>query len=300
VLAPFLTFLFVASLLTGCLTNRPTTRPTIYTGPTLPMADVISAINTNNRQLPTLWAHVASFDAWIYDEKKHENYVNGDGGTLLYRKSRDLRLTVKKPFADVMTLGSNAERYWLVVPEGPKSMWWGYARNAGKACANNMPIRPDLVLEVLGIGDINTDLTKAPFPTMRFYNDDDSYILDWSAPAIDNNPPRWIVQREVWYARTTLLPKTVLLYDANGRVVLRAWLTQHVPVEIPGVPEAQWPKVATHYQIYFPDSGSRMVLQLSDLRPSKQGTPNNASFTFPAQPPVPDDRIIQIDANCGP
>ena len=67
---------------------------------------------------------------------------------------------------------------------------------------------------------------------MRFNNDADAYMFLWNVKL----PDRWAVQKEIWYDRATLLPKLVLLFDENGRVVLRAYLSNYKSVEVANVP----------------------------------------------------------------
>ena len=50
---------------------------------------------------------------------------------------------------------------------------------------------------------------------MRFNNDAWAYMLVWNKPLRD----RWAAEKEVWYDIVTKLPKLVLLFDANGRVL---------------------------------------------------------------------------------
>ncbi|GIW75248.1 MAG: hypothetical protein KatS3mg104_0311 [Phycisphaerae bacterium] len=63
-----------------------------------------------------------------------------------------------------------------------------------------LPVRPDLMAEVLGVGPINSDLLKEPFPVVRFNNDQRAYMLTWQVLLSD----RWVVQKEVWYDVQTL------------------------------------------------------------------------------------------------
>src|SRR5205823_5262383 len=125
-----------------------------------------------------------------------------------------------------------------------------------------VPIQPNMVLEVLGIGTFNTDFTASPAPVMR-YNPDkyaDAYMFDWIVPAA--NPPRFVVQKEIWYDRATKRPTRVMLFDADGRTVLRAILEKHRQVPIDDRPREKWPWVATDYKLYFPESGSKMSFVL--------------------------------------
>src|SRR5262249_24483323 len=157
-------------------------------------------------------------------------------------------------------------------------MYTGTYQNLARINADEIPIRPDLILEVLGVQSIPVDLLKQPVPVLRFNNDNDAYMIVWNAQLAD----RWIAQKEVWYDRTTKLPKAVLLYDADGRVILRAYLADHQPVRTDDVPREQWPMVATSYRLFFPDSGSVVQFSLKeDLASKRNGKPDARSFTYP-------------------
>jgi hypothetical protein len=112
-------------------------------------------------------------------------------------------------------------------------------------------------------------------------------------------PDRWVATREVWYDRKTLLPRLVLLFDANGRVALRAYLANHRKVKLENQPEEQWPMVATNYRLYFPDSGSKLSMQLTDVAlAGPRGVPNDRSFRFDSNR-TGTSKAIQLDAACG-
>ncbi len=270
--------------------------PAKYFGPTEPMQQVVQEINANNLRIPTLWARI-SFEATIVDpETSKSTFVNGDTGTLLYRKPQDLRLKGTKPGVTVFELGSNSTRYWLLSPApGPDTMWWGNYRNIGKPCSKDIPIRPDMVLEVLGVGAIDADFLHEPSPVMRFNNDNDAYMFVWQMRV--TRPNRWAAQKEIWYDRQSKLPKLVVLFDENGRIVLRAYLSNHKPVGEPVAGMASQPMVATRYELLFPDTKSQMTIELRDMRLQEKGVPNDRSFRFPEDPDV--SKVIQIDEDCG-
>lgn len=268
-----------------------------YLGPTDTMRQVVADINANNERLPSLWAR-HEFEATVVDERGKSRFVNGDG-YLLFRQPRELRLIGKKPgVGNIFEIGSNDERFWLTIrpPNEPSEIWWGNYANLGKPCVEEIPIRPDLILEVLGVSRIETDFTREPAPTMRFNNDQDAYMFVWNV----RGPDRWIAQKEVWYDRETKLPRLVNLFDENGRVILSAYLSKHQPIttgpagaaggEIPP------PMIATDYRLFFPDNGTRMWFQLKDMELQHNGVPNDRSFAFPENPGV--DREIQIDESC--
>jgi hypothetical protein len=284
----------LTACVSGCAHDRAGQTRRGYYGPTESMADVVAAINANNERVPTLWAR-HTYEATVVDEKGKPHFVNGDGH-LLFRQPYEILLRGSKDvLGTVFEVGSNDERFWLkLVPEAD-TMWWGNYRNLGKPCAKEIPIRPDLILEVLGVSRIETDFTRQPAPTMRFNNDQDAYMFVWNVQA--SGPSRWIAQKEVWYDRQTKHPRLVLLFDDDGRVVLRAYLTQHKPVQVPEGPNMQPPPVvATDYQLFFPETKTRMWFALDDVMLQRNSIPNDRSFAFPSDPGVANE--IQIDADC--
>jgi hypothetical protein len=237
----------------------------------------VQAINQNNAQLPSLWSR-GYFEATVVDRGKR-NFVNGDL-LLLYRRPNDLRIIGKKDIAGtVFEVGSNADRYWLKVGGDVDTMWHGSHANVDNVDPKRIPIPPALMLEVLGIGPVDTNFRQPPVPVMRFNNDADAYMLLFSVPLND----RWAAQKDVWFDRQTKLPMKVLLYDANGRVVLLADLSKHKPVEVAGVPENQWPRVATRYDLYFLDSDTTVMFELDRPVLKNGAVPNDRSFAFPEE-----------------
>ena len=276
------------SILALCLLAASSCAPreasTAYNGPTEPMATIVQRINQNNAPIRSLYAS-HSFEALLYDDKGKGHAFSGDG-RLLFRKPDDLLLKAKG-VVDFFEVGSNADRYWFTVYPGEVStQWWGEKSRFTQSKASQIPIRPDLLLEVLGVLDLDTNFMRPPAPTMRFNNDADAYMFVWAAPL----PDRWVALKEVWYDRRTALPKLVLLFDENGRIVLRAYLSEHRDVEgIQG-------KIATRFELYFPETRSRLSFRLLDVRSQfqrgKATLPNDASFAFPEDPGV--EKRIEI------
>jgi hypothetical protein len=265
-----------------------------------PMSDVVREINANNEQVPTLWA-THYYEASIVDENKKPHFVNGDGA-LLYRRPLGMRIVGNKPVAGtVFEIGSTEEKYWFKIVPELNTMWYGDYANLGKPCVRPVPIQPNMVLEVLGLGTFNTDFTAFPAPVMR-YNPDkyaDVYMFDWVVPAA--NPSRYVVEKEIWYDRATKRPTRVLLFDADGRTVLRATLGKHQQVPIQGQPEPTWPWVATDYKLYFPENGSKISFTLSDMVLCKNGVPCRKGIVFPGstREDAGVERVIQLDEGCG-
>jgi len=152
---------------------------------------------------------------------------------------------------------------------------------------------PTLVAQVLGVGRIDVNLLQQPVPTLRFNHDEGVYVITWNIRL----PNQWATQREIWYDRETFLPVRVYLYGENGRVLLRADLSEHVPVKTQQGQEVGG-KVAGTYVLSFPDSGSRMILRLRDPLVSRNGFPKDLSFQLPLDKPGV-AKVIRVDEAAG-
>jgi hypothetical protein len=227
----WLTAIIVAISAFGCVPPPPP--PPINYQSIKSIREVVSAVNANNEKIPTLWA-THDYEAILFDDQKKSHYINGDG-VLLYRSPDELRLQGSKDLiGPVFDLGTNAKDYWLSVVPEVDTTWYGDFADLNDAALeqNQIPIQPEMVLQVLGIEPIDKNFNELPAPTMRFNNDARAYMLVWNAKL----PDRWIAQREVWYDFDTLRPIRIFLFDAMGRVVLRAVLSNHRQVEIPNTP----------------------------------------------------------------
>ncbi|HWE04795.1 MAG TPA: hypothetical protein VG326_20485 [Tepidisphaeraceae bacterium] len=292
----------VLYLLAGCCpTHPPAEKTTAWLGPTDSMAKVISDINANNSKIPTLFAH-HYYEADVVDDKKHSHHVAGDG-VLLYQAPISIRLRASAAaVGTVFEIGSNPRSFWFELgPDTGSTLWWGNYADLSQIDPDSagIPIRPDMVRDVLGIATINTNFSELPAPTMRFNAEKDAYDFVWIA----KRPDRWVALREVWYDRVTKRPRLVLLYDSNGRVVLRATFDpqQYRQIQVPNLAKSEWPWMPGDYRLEFPDTGSllRMTLDQAQLT-SNMGNgvtiPNASSFRMPNPDNAPVDKVIRIAA----
>jgi hypothetical protein len=266
--------IFASVLLAGCASEAPAIKP--YSGPTQTLDQLVSDINSNVEQLPTLWAK-GDFDAHIVD---HDHKTDVNGTAYLMHASPQQMLFIGKAdvLGEVFRMGCGPDKYWVTVKGDTDTCWWGTYTYLDRVDKGAIPVRPDLVEAVLGLDAIDPLLTREPCPVMRFNNDQRAYMLVWNMKLRD----RWVAQKEIWYDVDSKLPRLVNLFDVNGRIVLSAYLSDHKPVDMGtgGTQPSTAPMVATSYRLYFPDSGSTLRLHLTDLRSSSKGHPNAANFAF--------------------
>jgi hypothetical protein len=286
--------LLLGSLLCFAGCSHQTKPPTGYYGETLPMADVVRRVNENNSAIPSLFAR-QEIQADLYDKSRDKSFYVNSSGDIFVRKPRDLLLRGRHDLAGkIFEIGSTQDVFWFTVYGKEDTRYWGNYRNLGKPCMQEMPVRPDLIGEVLGITDIATNFLDPPFPTMRFNHDADAYMLVWNARL----PDQFYAQKEIWYDRKRLLPIKVVLYDVKGRALVRANLSAHRQIEIAGRPKEEWPYIATEYRLLFPSTkSSTMTLKL--IEPallSKTGQPKPGTIKFADDAEV--SKVIQVDEAC--
>ena len=86
------------------------------------------------------------------------------------------------------------------------------------------------------------------------------------------------------------------LFGQEGRILLRAYLSNHRHVKIDGMPEDQQPVVPGTYDLLFIDTRSRMTIQIGDAYLRYKGAPEERAFRMPS----PDDSGHQykLDEAC--
>ncbi len=286
-----LVVLLLAIGLGGCAARGPAAPvQEFYAGPTLTMPQLLSRLREHNAMLSTLYArHYTQGD--VFDSEANRlRFINAEGD-LFYRKPDQIWVRGKKGPVDVLEVGSDGQRYWMT-DFSTNTHWWGTYAHVQRAGSGRIPIRPDVLLEVIGVGDIDDDMERTPVPTLRFNNDLDVYMVVWNS----RMPEHWYAQKEIWYDRRSLLPLKVVLYDPAGRVIVRANLTEHRAVEIADTPEARWPKVATRYDLLLPETLSRISIEFRQMMlRTRTGQPKEGLIRYPEEPGVPADRVIRMD-----
>lgn len=276
----------------GC-TGKPTpttTTPQPYLGPTLAAPALIDALNAKAETLPTLWA-AGQFEADFRTERDgRSDFVNGSV-VVLHAKPANLRVVGTKSGIRAFDVGLNDEAYWALVKGATDTLWHGRLDGLDAVPPGVLPIRPDRLADVLGLGTFDADLLAEPFPVVRFNPDADAYMVIWHERRDDpTGGPRYVALREVWYDRATLVPRYVFVFDENGRIAVRGFLSDPRPV---AETETMLP---TNYDLLFPDTGSTMRLTLDRLKLTENRAPGRRTFVppDPARPGV--GNVVDLDA----
>jgi hypothetical protein len=276
-----LLILITVVLAGGCQTSRPAADRLAT-----PPREIVARINANSQRIPSLWARINLYAEMRDPETGKRQSIYATGGNLLYRAPGDLRMRATKDLAGLLLdVGINSDRYWVIAPPpGPDKMWWGYVHSQSQPA--EMLLRPQDLLAALAIRPI--DLAGSEASDLRYRREGDVDVLTWYSRS--GGQDRAV--REVFYDSETLLPKTVVLFGADGRAALEAKLSNYASVDSPSKPE---PRVARLCQLRFPQDGSWAELRLLDMQISRKGVPNEGSFTFPERPPVSKVKQVGVE-----
>jgi hypothetical protein len=178
------------------------------------LPSVIAQVNENSAAMNFLLKGGGVTATGEYDKNgKRESFELK--GSLLFRKPRELYMKLEH-LAGKLEIGSNNNEFWVWEQLGQDRYYWGEHKNAKNVDESEMPIRPDHLLEVIGLDEIPTaDGPNAPVPwigPVRYellFLDRDSTgraHLDRTID-IDRKPPYFI--REIVYFRPDGRPKMV-------------------------------------------------------------------------------------------
>jgi hypothetical protein len=248
----------------------------------VPLGDLVERINANNEQLPSLWAR-GYFETIIKESPEQQgNFVNGQI-IVQHLKPGMLRAKAEKAaIGDLFDFGTDGDVLFIRLPQEDQ-LFLGTVGNLDPDKTQGLPIRPDLVLQVLGVNLLPTDLTQFPAPTLRYDPDGDLHRVAFVEPATTGQP-RLTVTKEVWYAVSSdgpPRPVRVILNDEAGRPVLSATLRNHQPIG----DGDDAPLIATRFLLFFPETGGKMRIDLEQLmiqKPARRGppVPNQRTFNF--------------------
>jgi hypothetical protein len=293
-------------LLVTALACKPKPPPpvvrTVYSGPLLSTPDLMARLAENAAPLRTLWAR-HDFAVSFLDKNDRVRTFDGDGVLLIRKPSRtspprtpvEIRLQGSKDIVGpVFDLGANRDRAWLTLLADIDALYWlpqpgaavdDPAEESGESLS--VPIRPDLVADVLGIADLPTDLTRFPSPVVRFDEDADAYRVLMVESAADET--HLAASRELVADRASLRITQVNVYGRDGRLILRSDLSGHRAVS-----ESVAALVPTDIVLTMPQSRATMRLILRGMQPTRNNLPSDISFRFPDPPPV--SNVVRLSA----
>ncbi len=269
-----------AAAAAGCRPDRTALEPL----PVLPMADAIDRVNANHARL------VGTAQARGGHARGH--FTDTDGARrsfdldakLLVHPPRCLRLDLKALLESQLVFGSNPEKYWVVQPN-VKALTYGRHSRDVIPDADDLIIRPDLLVEALGLNLLPEQTIGDAGPVQRIVGDHQQLIF----LAYDESLQGYIA-KEYWLSRhEPRLVDRIVFRDPEGKLVMASELSRYRPVGddgllLPHRVEITWP--ATDGRMLFTASGWKILPQVDESHPG---------FAFPLDRGATFDRIVDVD-----
>lgn len=226
------------------------------------MEEAIDKINANNAPLGSTPGGVrgSPVDATVRFRRTPDaapsTYLLS--GTLRYKKPRDLIVLLRHGLAgEVLQAGSNDDEYWLWIRPEVNTLWWGQHTAPGPVVFSSrpasrparidddlehIPIRPDHLLDVLGLADLPLDTTGMRGPVYRPEAERNVLLF------LDYDPigQAYIHKEYALDAWPPHLIREVTFRSPDARVIMCAALSAYTPVAgtqslAPGRVRIEWP-----------------------------------------------------------
>lgn len=212
----------MGALTTGCASLLTPSYPVV------PMHEAVRRVNENNAKLEAaaggLKGSPVEATGRLRERKgawaRHFSLT----GVVGFHRPRDLILQLREGLggAVVMQAGSNDDEYWLWVKPEIDTLWWGtYSSSAPETASDSapsedMPIRPDDLIDALGLTILPGDTTAPDGPLYR--TERTRNVLTY-------------LQKEYYLDRAApYLIREIVYREPDGRERMHAVLSQDGPV----------------------------------------------------------------------
>lgn len=202
--------------------------PSPPAGP-LTVDEAIARVNRNAQAMDFL-LRAGGITAEVRFRQRDEVIAQRLHGTMLFRKPRDLYLKLTHPLGTgargTIEAGSNDEEFWLWEKLDRRRYSWGRHDQMIQAHEADLPLRPDLLVEVLGLRPLPTEFGGPQGPVRWIGTRSHELIF------LKNDPQRGLViSKTIDIARTPpYLVRSVVYFEPDGRPWMQATLDDYQPV----------------------------------------------------------------------
>jgi hypothetical protein len=279
----------LGSFLGGCASSSKADPAPVVTKPQgnpASTAEIVKAHNQRIDGLSSLWArHTIRVNGKLANAKLEKEEAEGFFQLILPRK---VAISITKVGETYFYLGSNDELYWwLDLTEAKQGFFGRHAlATTGTVDRFGIPVHPLDLIELMAITPIDETLLKSSEAITPSRWSSDGSLIWYDVPARD-------ATKRVLVEPTSLLPLCVELLDKNGKVVVRADLSNYLDIPSRSKPTAR-PRIPTRMTISVPRSDLTILINLND---PETRVPKAAAFDFAylAQTAYPINKLVDLD-----
>jgi hypothetical protein len=185
------------------------------------MRDVIHRVNANSRQMDFL-LRGGGLSASVRYVEEGSTRRQELRGVMLYERPRSLYVALKHTFDDVLQIGSNDRQFWVWDLQH-QHYWWGEHGDVHGMIDADVPIRPDHLIEVLGLELLPTDTTGPEGPAFRVWPE----YYELAFLETDETGQLWFVKDVRISRREPYLISQVNHYTPDGLTFMSALLDRY-------------------------------------------------------------------------
>jgi len=219
---------------------------------------VIERVNQNARSMDFLMraGGVSASGKLVGASGKRESF--DAVGTLYYRRPRNLYMELSHVLAGKIEVGSNDREFWYWERLDEPRYYTGHHAAMAQAWETEVPLRPDHLLDMLGLRELPAEAGGPGGPT--FAVGEEHYFLNF----FDRGPDGNVFQSKTVAIgrRPPFLVSRVTYYNPSGKPWMRAELKDYRPIEDTAV------LAPRRIEIRSLEDQSWINLEFSNVRPS--------------------------------
>lgn len=279
----------LASFLGGCASSSKTDPAPVVTKPRgnpPSTPEIVKAHNQRVDGLNSLWArHTIRVSGKLANAKLEKEEAEGFFQLILPRK---VAISITKVGETYFYLGSNDELYWWLDLTEAKQGFFGRHALATTSTVDRfgIPVHPLDLIELMAVTPIDETLLKSPDAITPSKWSSDGALIWYDVPARD-------ATKRVLVDPKSLLPLCVELLDKNGKVVVRADLSNYLDIPSRSKPTAR-PRIPTRMTISVPRSDLTILINLNDPE-TRVPKPAAFDFAYLAQTAYPINKLVDLD-----
>lgn len=199
---------------------------------------------------------------------------------------RHLYLTLKSGLGtEEVLLGSNDEKYWLHVKRDDDTYRFGTHAGLEGDVESPMPLRPDMVIEALGLNGLPEQTVGAGGPVQRIVEEHQQLIF-----LAYTSKGQGIIRKEYWLDRyEPRLIRRILFRDGMGRVVMDSQLDNYRRSADDG------PLLPHRVRVEWPLEGGMLDFRISRWQPRPDRGTDHLAFVAPHERGQAYTHMIDLD-----
>ncbi len=253
-------------------------------GPVLPLESAIALANASATGMPPGLQALGSARGHVMVDSQEKRHFDCDANLLLMLP-RHLRLDLQAFGQSQVLFGSNEQVYWLHVVPQVDTYWWGRYAEIDVTDIANIPVRPDMIVEALGIVGLPTDTMGGEGPFQRVEGEHQQLLfITYDADGQGR------LYKEYWLSRRgDRQIEQIIFRDDLGREQMRSKLSDYRPLAGAG------PLLPHRVDVTWPERDAHLLLRVRTWKPQPVLTPAHRAFQPPHVGEQQFKKVVDID-----